>query len=224
MDKDSQSSRKFQSSKAERRREKKVHKEKKKLKEQMLVAERKQARKEKLRAQIRKDVEAELKTQNISRGQHMVELSRKKVTERRQVLVPSSSRTTTKADEVPLCELTPLKTENLIGSGSFGNCFKSFWRGNIPVIVKKIKSQNHHELQHEANVLGQLRHPNIPILLGVNYTEHFLVMQLCGLLKTGRMEPVTLHDALTTGCFSKSATAWKMFTEQIVSTVDFVHS
>ena len=63
-----------------------------------------------------------------------------------------------------------------IGSGAFGDIFKCRWRGTL-VAAKLLKHPEQHsevvermaalaDLKQEIGLLGQLRHPNICLLLG----------------------------------------------------------
>ncbi|XP_020896029.1 tyrosine-protein kinase Src42A-like [Exaiptasia diaphana] len=84
-------------------------------------------------------------------------------------------------------DLTPQDETNIIGSGTYGVCYKGFYHGNIPVVIKSFrKSIQRHEVQRESEALQDLQrtqhHISLPLLFGVNLDSlsFLLVTQLNG--------------------------------------------
>lgn len=84
-------------------------------------------------------------------------------------------------------DLSYKNPEGMIGSGSYGKCFKGLYRGNIPVVVKKFQCfVNEREVKKEAEVMQDIQgvehHPSLPLLIGirVNIRPYLLVSQFHG--------------------------------------------
>lgn len=76
--------------------------------------------------------------------------------------------------------------QNNVGGGSYGDCQRMVYNGNLPVIVKILKSYvNLVDVLHEADVLQDLQalqhHHHLPLLLGIITHEkpYLLVTQFC---------------------------------------------
>ncbi|XP_028393198.1 probable CTD kinase subunit alpha homolog [Dendronephthya gigantea] len=70
-----------------------------------------------------------------------------------------------------------LHVDGKVGEGTFGNCFLAKY-GSLKVAVKEIKSESLNEkITREAEILHSLRHPNLPLLLGVCFQKSpFLII------------------------------------------------
>ncbi len=90
-------------------------------------------------------------------------------------------------EEIKMEDLTFFKDSD-IGTGTFGEVKKCFWRKTI-VAVKFLKKAMENEKENiqsfieELNLLKKLRHPNILLYLGANITgpNFFLVTEFCDL-------------------------------------------
>eukprot|EP01130_Rhizamoeba_saxonica_P009384 TRINITY_DN3809_c0_g2_i1.p1 TRINITY_DN3809_c0_g2~~TRINITY_DN3809_c0_g2_i1.p1 ORF type:complete len:714 (-),score=128.78 TRINITY_DN3809_c0_g2_i1:124-2265(-) len=74
-------------------------------------------------------------------------------------------------DEKAIINIKEIKLKERIGRGGFGDVYKAYWRGTI-VAVKKVSAKNVKddliaELYTEANIMLQLRHPNVLTFMGV---------------------------------------------------------
>ena len=78
-----------------------------------------------------------------------------------------------------IIHIEDLKFLNRVAEGGGGVLFKGEWRG-VDVAIKKVKvNSDETSFEKEANILSQLRHPNIVALFGVSVTERdkFLVTE-----------------------------------------------
>jgi len=97
-----------------------------------------------------------------------------------------------------------IELQQELGSGHFGVVYKGLWQGR-EVALKTVKGEDQLSLMDEANVLKQLRHPNIVNYLGLfidREGEKYIVMEYVPLGSldkfVGRKE-VTLSDLVNMG-------------------------
>jgi serine/threonine protein kinase len=107
-----------------------------------------------------------------------------KKSRQRNASVDLRSNTTYFDEEIKFEELF-FNLNNEIGSGTFGEVKKAYWRKTL-VAVKFLKSSEHDEESiksfiEELNLLKKLRHPNILLYLGACTTgpQYFLVTEYC---------------------------------------------
>ena len=114
----------------------------------------------------------------------------------------------------------------VVGEGTFGSCSWAVYRGNIPVLLKKIKEGGKSELIREARALQLLRHESIPLLFGVNtdHDENLLVTQFCGYKgEDDNWKSMTVERALRRKVLA-DAMQWIQPTVEMVETFQFIHS
>ena len=85
-----------------------------------------------------------------------------------------------------------------IGEGAFGLCFRATY-GSMKVAINEIKTASlDEEIKKEAKILQLLRHPNLPLLLGVCFEKSpFLIFATYHSAKSELLsESTTMHYAL----------------------------
>lgn len=109
--------------------------------------------------------------------------------------------------QIKLTELdrNHLLVDGKVGEGTFGHCYLAKY-GSLKVAVKEIKSGSlNKEIKREAETLQSMRHPNLPLLLGICFEKSpFLI--------------VTTFHSLETEDPLHSTTMFKALSENIVST------
>ena len=136
--------------------------------------------------------------QEIKEKDKEIEILTKKIEEKKQrinLLPQRSKRKTEKPFAVSSQFDEEIKMEDLnftkdsdIGTGTFGDVKKCYWRKTL-VAVKFLKKAMENEKENiqsfieELNLLKKLRHPNILLYLGANITgpNYFLVTEFCEL-------------------------------------------
>ena len=85
-----------------------------------------------------------------------------------------------------------------IGEGTFGLCYRATY-GSMKVAIKEIETASlDEEIIKEAKILQSLRHPNLPLLLGVCFEKSpFLIVTTYHSVKSELIsESTTMHYAL----------------------------
>jgi len=135
------------------------------------------------------------------RGYQMVSLARKDAPEKSRANIiefqkpkqpsKSTSPKIPRPKELPRINREDLSyqrgRDNSIGSGSFGDCYKGVYRGNIPVVVKVFKhSVRKTEVVKEITAVQEIQskghHPCLPLVIGVSLSTqpYLLVTQFHG--------------------------------------------
>lgn len=112
-----------------------------------------------------------------------------------------------------------------IGSGRFGTCYSAtFIHFKVCVkVLKDPKSISH--FIHEANIISQFAHENLPYLFGACLKNNSIVMTYHGY----KDQTITLHDALhpnsaITILVQEFASEWKGILRQIIEGCNCLHN
>ena len=109
-----------------------------------------------------------------------------------------------------------------VGEGTFGVCSRSKY-GSLNVAIKQFKHQNKDEIAKEARILSTLRHPNLPLLVGVCF-ETIPFMVVTTFHSIGKGPSTTMHDALTRGLLGSSIRPhWINILHCIAMAIKYVH-
>ncbi|XP_031553520.1 RAF proto-oncogene serine/threonine-protein kinase-like [Actinia tenebrosa] len=163
-----------------------------------------------------------------ARGHHMVNLA-KQATIRKNDQVPSTAQSNniSSITRINRDDLTTQKQEDIIGSGSYGTCYKAYYRGNIPVVIKEFKPLlSKAEVIREATAILNIQkiehHPCLPLLLGINLNKSppLLVTQFHG---AENDTSHTLSKAIRSKLL-KSNEQWLDILIQLVKAVGFIHT
>ena len=114
-----------------------------------------------------------------------------------------------------------------IGEGTFGLCYRATY-GTIKVAVKEIKSASlDRQIVKEAEILQSLRHPNLPLLLGVcfNKSPYLIVTTYHGFESDVITESTTMHNALCHHDIVSSnlRSHWLLILRDLSAAISYVH-
>lgn len=155
----------------------------------------------------------------LIRGKKMVNLAKK----------PGCAKATNLAAGLPKIHKEQLSynRDDFIGSGSYGNCYRGTYRGNIPVVLKKFKQSSVDEVLNEALAIQELqkveRHPCLPLLIGVYYKSkpYMIITQFQG--GSDGIRTYTLTSAVETKVITDKL-GWIRVLIQLSKALGFVHN
>lgn len=119
--------------------------------------------------------------------------------------------------------------EDHVGSGSFGNCYRGMYRGNLPVVIKKFKKNATDAVIQEARIIQGLQktehHPCLALLIGVSLKSKpfMLVTQFHG--GSDSTQAYTIFTAIDVKLINDNIDAeWLRVLTELAKALGFIHN
>ena len=128
----------------------------------------------------------------------------------------------TQVSLLPQIKIINLSTSHVqLGEGRFGKCFLGMY-SHFKVCAKVFKKLNNSLFIHEANILSQFTHPNLPYLFGVGIDEpQSIITNFHGV----NDQPVTLHCVLSkTKILDEINIDWHDLLRQVACGLECLHN